>query len=165
MIINLHDVRDGEVTVTEVMEIKSFPSEAHYSLKAIKPFTLTATLTPELDTVGVYLKAEVPVTLECAYTLALFESTVTLDEYLCFTMIKQDDEEELDDCYYEQGPTVNLTPYVFILLLSLIPLKVIAPGAKLPDDVLTEEEHLNGRANRPFARAADLDALYDELDD
>lgn len=165
MIIDLRDVRDGEVTVNEALEIKTFPRDAHYSLKAIKKFTLSATLVPEHDTVGVYLKAEVPVTLECAYTLEHFESTVTLDEYMCFTTEQSDEEEELDDCYYEKGPLVDLTPYVFILLLSNIPLKVVAPGAKLPDDVLTEEEYMNGSGNRPFARDSALDDLYDELDD
>ncbi|HZJ89525.1 MAG TPA: hypothetical protein VFD05_02420 [Bacilli bacterium] len=165
MIIDLRDVRDGEVTLTETLTIKTFPKEAHYSLKAIEKFTLAATLVPEHDSVGVYLKAEVPVMLECAYTLKHFKSTVTLDEYICFTTTANDEEEELDDCYYEKGPHVDLTAYVFILLLSAIPLKVVAPGAKLPDDVLTEEEHSKSGTNRPFAGDPKLDALYDELDD
>lgn len=165
MKIDLRDLREQKITLTEEVNIENFPVGIHYSLKKVHPFLLEVTLTDELETVGVHLGATVKVTLECAYTLIHFESELVLDEYFCLTSIAENGEEELDDCYYEQGPIVDLTPYILILIVSNIPLKVVAPGAKRPENVLSEEDYANGSGNRPFARDDELDALYDELDD
>ncbi len=167
MQIDIRETRFGEVILTETVSIKDFPRDANYSLVKIHDFELDVTFFEQDYEIHVYLNAIVPVTLECAYTLKHFRSVVELDEQICFSDEVDEASADLDDCYYERGPLIDLKPYLSILISSLIPLKVIAPGARLPEsnDVLSEEDYLKTKGHRPFADDEALKKLAEELDD
>lgn len=167
MIIDIRETRYGEVILSETVRIKNFPKDAHYSLVEIQDFELDVSYNDFNDETHVSLNAVVPVTLECAYTLKHFRSVVEINETICFSDEVSESNAELDDCYYEKGPFIDLTPYLFILIISLIPLKVIAPGARLPESevVLSEEEYLKTKGHRPLADDEALRKLAEEIDD
>lgn len=132
--------------VSEVVDLKAFDLSVNYSLKGIKPFTLNVTFETFEEIVEVHMDAEVELILECAYTLEHFSDTIDFEEFLTFNFKKPDVELESDDAFYEKGPLITLDDYVFALILTYIPLKVIKPGAKLPSGgedygVFSEEEY------------------------
>lgn len=150
---------DREQHVHEVVDLSGENFSANYSLKGIAPFTLDVTFNTYDEEVEVSVYAKVRVTLECAYTLELFEDQIELDEELIFNFVNPNIEAESDDAFYEKGPDIVLDHYIYALILSYIPLKVIKPGAKRPESgagysVLTEEEY-----------AAQKQKLGDEYDD
>jgi len=65
---------------------------------------------------------------------------------LLLTFVNPNIEAETDDCFYEKGPEIFLDPYLYAIILSYIPLKVIKPGANLTKEwakvyeILSEEE-------------------------
>lgn len=137
--VKLHQVVKGTIDLSQA------DLSANYSLKGIQPFELAVEFDTFTEVVEAHLKATIIVTLECAYTLDHFEQEIVLDEDLCFNFTNPEIELESDDCFYEKGPDIELDHYVFALILSYIPLKVIKPGATLPTsgnhyEVLTEEE-------------------------
>lgn len=152
-------------TLSEVVDLSAEDYSANYSLKGIKPFTLTVDYDTFTEVVEARFKAKVILTLECAYTLEHFEQELELDEELCFNFVNPDIESESDDCFYEKGPYIELDHYVFALILSYIPLKVVKPGAKRPQsgegyEVLAEDEY----AQKRQTIGDEYSDLFDALD-
>lgn len=148
-----------EQHVSEIIDLSNEDFSANYSLKGIAPFKLDVIFNTYDEEVEVSIYGKVTVTLECAYTLELFEDEIELDEELIFNFVNPNIEAESDDAFYEKGPDIVLDHYIYALILSYIPLKAIKPGAKRPESgegytVLTEEEY-----------AAQKQTLGDEYDD
>ena len=91
---------------------------------------------------------------------------VDTDEYIDFSMLDEDEED--DNIFYVDRPEVDLTPYIFGILITEIPTKVIKEGATLPSsgqgyEVLTEDEYEEKMKNRVDSRFSALDDLdFDE---
>ena len=132
-------------TLTAEVDLSDVDLHANYSLKAIKPFTVTVDFDTFTDVVEVHIRGKVTLILECAYTLEHFDYEVEMDDELTFNFVNPNIEAETDDCFYEKGPEIFLDPYLYAIILSYIPLKVIKPGANLPKsgegyEILSEEE-------------------------
>lgn len=166
MQIKISDGLRGRVVVEGVVDLSSADFSANYSLKGIPPFNLQAFLETFEEEVEVELKAKLVLVLECAYTLEHFDHEVALDEILVFNYKNPKIESENDDIFYEKGPFIDLDPYLYALILSYIPLKVIKPGAKRPESganyqVLSEEEYSATKTSL----GDDFGELLDEIDD
>lgn len=166
MEIKISDGLHGRVLVEGIVDLSEADLSANYSLKGIKPFTLQAYFETFEEEVEVELKAQVVLVLECAYTLEHFEHIIDLDEVLVFNYKNPNIEADSDDIFYEKGPFIDLDPYLYALILSYIPLKVIKPGAQRPErganyQVLSEEEYAKTKKNL----GDDFGDLLDEIDD
>ncbi len=133
-------------TVSSVVDLSAVDLHANYSLKAIKPFMVTVEFDTFTDVVEVHIQGKATLVLECAYTLEHFDYEIEIDDELTFNFVNPNIEAESDDCFYEPGPEIFLDPYLYAIILSYIPLKVIKPGAHLPKsgegyEILTEEEY------------------------
>ena len=156
-------------TVTGIIDLSREDYSANYSLKGIKPFELTVEFDTYTEVVEAHLTGTVTLTLECAYTLDHFEQDFEIDEDLCFNFKNPEIELESDDCFYEKGPDIELDPYVFGLILSYIPLKVIKPGATLPKgsegyEILSEEEYASKKQTVGDEFSDLLDKLEEETE-
>lgn len=150
MKIKIANALSAEATLTEIVDLSHEDYHANFSLKAIKPFPLTVTYNTYDDEVEVMIKGDVTLTLECAYSLELFDDVISLDDDLVFNFKNPNIEAESDDAFYEPGPYIELDHYIYALILSYIPLVVIKPGAKRPEsgegyEVLSEEEYAKKR--------------------
>ncbi len=166
MQIKITDGLRGRVVEEEELDLSAIDYTANYSLKGIKPFPLQVFFETFDEEVEVELKAKVTLVLECAYTLDHFEHEIVLDEVLVFNYKDPNIEVENDDIFYEKGPFIELDHYIYGLILSYIPLKVIKPGAKRPESgdnyaVLSDEEYSSKKLNI----GDDFGDLLDELDD
>lgn len=110
--------------------------------------------------VVINLKAEVIGV--CAYTLEDVPLVIKTNDELDFT----DDEENIDDedLIYIDNPQIDLKPYIYSLICTSLPTRIIKKGATLPKDgngyrVLTEEELLKEKEKRPDPRWAALDDI------
>ncbi|MDY0214205.1 MAG: hypothetical protein RBS24_01550 [Bacilli bacterium] len=155
----------ANLSATEEVDLSHEDFSANYSLKGIKPFNLTVTYDTFTEVLEAHFSAIVTVTLQCAYTLELFDQELELDDELCFNFTNPDIELESDDCFYEKGPFIELDHYAFALILSYIPIKAIKPGAKRPVsgegyEVLSEDEFYAKKQTL----ADEYGDLFDELD-
>ena len=118
------------------------------------------------DIIRVEVDLKAKVVLQCAYTLEPIDYDVDTDEYIDFSMLDEDEED--DNIFYVDRPEVDLTPYIFGILITEIPTKVIKEGATLPlsgqgYEVLTEDEYEEKMKNRVDSRFSALDDLdFDE---
>lgn len=151
--------------VEETIDLSNADYSANYSLKRIADlYVETETnLVGNIFQVSVNLKAKL--TLECAYTLEMFDQDLVIEDELYFTLDDQDEDSE--DVFYERGPVIDLDPYIFGLILSHIPLRVTKPGATLPQgdgtsfEVIDEDTyHQNKHQANPFDDL-DLDEFPD----
>lgn len=154
-----------EQHLSEIVDLSNEDFSANYSLKGIAPFTLDVIFNTFEDEVEVSVYANVTVTLECAYSLELFEQVIEIDELLIFNFMNKDIEAESDDAFYEPGPYIELDHYLFALILSYIPLVAIKPGAKRPTsgegyEVLSEEEY----AAKKQTLGDDFEDIFSKLD-
>ncbi len=109
--------------------------------------------------VNVNLKAHV--TLVCAYTLEDVPYTLKGSEEFDFV---DDKENESESLLYEKNVTINMDPYIFSLLMALVPNKVIKKGAKLPSGgqdyrVISEDTYFEEQENKVDHRFDVLDEL------
>ena len=107
------------------------------------------------------------VVLPCSYTLEDVDYVVKGSEEFIIT-----DEEEEEDVeggmLYEPKAIFSLDPYIFSLLIALVPPKITKPGAKLPEggkgyEVMSEDEYFERKARQVDHRWDALDNL--DLDD
>lgn len=166
MQIKISDGLRGRVVVEGVVDLSKVDYSANYSLKGIPPFSLQVFFETFEEDVEVELKGKVILVLECAYTLEHFNHEIELDEVLMFNFKNPNIELENDDIFYEKGPFIELDHYIYALILSYIPLKVIKPGAKRPGSganyqVLSEEEYSKTKQSL----GDDFGELLDEFDD
>ncbi len=109
--------------------------------------------------VNVNLKAHV--TLVCAYTLEDVPYVLKGSEEFDFVDEKED---ESDTLLYEKNVSINMDPYIFSLLMALVPNKVIKKGAKLPNGgehyrVISEDTYFEEQENKVDHRWDVLDEL------
>lgn len=148
---NINQLINKQLFLKEKIDFTDVDLSSRYSLKAINDLNAEATISMTGDLVHVTLFIEAQVLLECAYTLDIFPDTLSFEEELFFT---DDEEEENEDIYFERGPMIDLDPYIIGLLLASIPLRVIKPGATLPEgndvyEVISEDEYNENMKKRP----------------
>ncbi|MBR0294833.1 MAG: DUF177 domain-containing protein [Bacilli bacterium] len=102
------------------------------------------------------------VILPCSYTLEDVDYIIKGGEEFIFTDEKEEDDEEAG-MIYEPKPIFSLDPYIFSLLIALVPPKVVKKGAKLPEggkgyDVISEDEYYQRKATQ-------VDHRWDKLND
>ena len=102
------------------------------------------------------------VTGVCAYSLEDVPLVIKTNDELDFT----DDEEFEDDdeLIYISSPQIDLKEYIYSLICTSLPSKIIKKGATLPKDgkgyrVLTEEEFQKEKEKTPDPRWACLDDI------
>lgn len=81
--------------------------------------------------------------LECARTLVLVHHPFEIAEELTFTFNK---DYENDDIEYVKGNIIDLSPYIWEIIFSNIPMRVVAENANMPTSgegwqVISEEEY------------------------
>ena len=102
------------------------------------------------------------VVLPCSYTLEDVDYVIKGNE----EFIIVDDKDEADEeagIIYEENAIFSLDPYIYSLLIALIPPKVVKEGAKLPDggkdyEVMSEDEYYERKSKQ-------VDHRWDALDD
>lgn len=166
MQIKITDGLRGRIVVEGIVDLSNDDFSANYSLKGIPPFNLEAYFETFEEEVEIELKGKVVLVLECAYTLEHFNHELELDEVLVFNYKNPKIESENADIFYEKGPFIDLDPYLYALILSYIPLKVVKPGAKRPESganyqVLSEEEYSQTKTSL----GDDFGDILDEIDD
>lgn len=102
------------------------------------------------------------VTLISAYTLKDVPYVIKGNEEFDFTDIEEEADNE--SLFYEKDNIIDFDPYIYSIILALVPEKVINKGEKLPSDgngyrVLTEEEYLKEKENSTDPRWSALDDL------
>ena len=120
------------------------------------------------DILMVTINLKANVVLPCSYTLEDVDYVIKGQEDYIFT----DDEERIDEddysTFYEPNDIIDLNPYIFSIIIALIPFKVVKKGAKLPSGgkdyrVISEEDYYKERANRTDSRWSKLDEIeFDE---
>ena len=138
---------------------------ANYSLKKITDLYVKSVTTLVGNIFQVEINLTAKLSLECAYTLEIFDQDLTIEDVLYFTL--DDLDEDSEDIFYERGPIIDLDGYIFGLILSHIPLRVTKPGATLPQGdgtsfvVIDEETYeKNKHQANPFD-AIDLEDFPD----
>lgn len=161
MEINIWEALNATKTLEAEVNLKDVDLTANYSLKGIKPFTVHISFDTYDEVVEVDIYAKVELILECAYSLEHFPQEIEVEETLCFNYKNKNATEEDGECFYEKGPNIDLDPYLYGLILSYIPMKVVKPGAKRPESgegysVMSEEEYEASRPkNTPFEDVLD----------
>lgn len=140
-------------TIEGDINLASFGNGDNPSLHDISTCHVLATFTLNDDIIDAEVEINALVHLNCAYTLKVFPHKLNVLENLVFTLKNNDDPELIP----LKGNVLDLDHYIFGIILTEIPLKVIAPGAKLPTGgegyrVLSESELKQEKENnRPFA--------------
>lgn len=101
-------------------------------------------------------------TLISAYTLKDVPYAIKGNEEFDFTDVEEEADNE--SLFYEKDNIIDFDPYIYSIILALVPEKVINKGEKLPSDgngyrVLTEEEYLKEKENSTDPRWSALDDL------
>ncbi len=110
------------------------------------------------ETITADIQATATLVLECAYTLEPLERRIKIDEEVHFSETVQDDDELL----YAPGPTIDLDDYLFGLIMTEVPAKVVKRGAHLPKAgkgyrVLNEAELIREKEKNGDPRFSELD--------
>lgn len=148
---NVNNTLTKELVLKEDLDITNLDLSLSYSLKAVNKLSAEAHISTTGDITRVELFIDASVNLECAYTLEIIPQDYSLEEELYFTLTEED---ETEDIYYEQGPIIDLNDYIYGLLVASIPLRVVKPGAKLPEgfanvEVISEDEFNENKKKRP----------------
>ena len=103
----------------------------HSNLRNIENCHIDLAYVDNGDILNVAVKVEADLTLVCAYSLEDVPFHVKMNDKIEFTA-----EEKLSsgDIFYEPRSAIDLDPYIFGLILTSIPIRVIKKGAKLPAD-------------------------------
>ena len=94
----------------------------------------------------------------CSYTLEDVPLKLKFKDSLEFSNEIQDDE----DIIYEEKPIFDLDPYIYELIITETPMKIVKKGAKLPESgdgyrVLSEDEYLKEKEEKKDSRWSKLD--------
>ena len=152
-------------TFTEDVDLSMYhPNE--YFIREIKDCHVAIKATQYETSLDISINIKAHLILPCAYTLEDVPYVVKGQETFLFV----DDEEEADNenSFYDDKPVLDLTPFIYSVLIALTPTKVIKPGAKLPSstsdyDVISEEEYLARKENQTDPRWDVLDNIeFDE---
>jgi uncharacterized metal-binding protein YceD (DUF177 family) len=110
------------------------------------------------DLIKADIEATATLVLECAYTLEPLERNITINETLQLT----EDVREDDALLYAPGPEINLDDYLYGLILTEVPAKVVKRGAHLPKEgkgyrVITEDQLIREKEQNGDPRLNELD--------
>ncbi|MCF0116547.1 MAG: DUF177 domain-containing protein [Bacilli bacterium] len=130
------------------------------SLLDINDTNVTVTLRDYDDIIRLEIDVTSTLTLQCSYTLEPIEYPVDISEDLDFTFEETEDENLI---HIEQNE-IDINQYIFGLLLTEIPMKIVKEGATLPKDgkgyqVMTEDEYIKMKESEPDERFSILDSL------
>ena len=112
----------------------------------------------EIFRVEINLKAEV--VTPCSYTLEDVDFVVKTKDEIDFTDSPLDESEDDGTLVYIDGVLIDLKPFVYSLIVTSIPPKVVKKGAKLPTGVITSDEYekqLEDKADPRWSMLDDLD--------
>ena len=103
------------------------------------------------------------VILPCSYTLEDVDYVIKGSEEFIITDEKDEEDEEAG-VIYEEKAIFSLDPYIYSLLIALIPPKVVKKGAKLPKNgqgyrVMSEEEYEKEKSETVDPRWEKLDSV------
>ena len=151
-----------ETIVDENLTLDSEVYPPHFPLQEIKNIhaSIKAQKFDGFVTINLNIKADV--VLICSYTLKPFQTALKNSENYTFTFYEEDQDE---DMILIKGNIIDLTQYIYDLVVSSIPMKPVAPNAKLPkegngyrvissDDFEKEKET---KGNSKFDKLKDLE--------
>lgn len=139
-----------EEIFTEKIDFSNFPfNETH--VRRIPMCEATIKATDYGETLRAIFQIKAQVIAVCSYTLEDVPMDLDFTDELEFTNVDYQDDEMI----YEPENIIDMDPHILSLIFARIPIKVIKPGAKLPENgngysVLTEEQFLaekNGKKN------------------
>lgn len=161
-----HELKPGKPLVLK--ETLTFPKESYeqvFNLRNLKE--VLATVKAENFGQFIQLTAHVVAKTElvCSYTLESVNQDVEGEEVRVFS-----DELEGEDVEpIPNGNEMELDDWMLQVVIAHVPMKVIKPGAKLPEfdgvEVLSEEEFLQREAEKEDPRFAKLKDWVDDEDD
>ena len=105
------------------------------------------------------------VILPCSYTLEDVDYVIKGNEEFDFV---EDESIAVNESLFFEKETIDLDPYIYSLLIALVPQKVIKKGASLPKGgkgyrVLSEDEYLKEKEKQLDPRWSKLDEIdFDE---
>ena len=133
--------------------------KCHAPLINVKSCHAEAKLQRFEEFIYITLSIKAKVVLQCSYTLQDFDTIISGTDELHFAPSKDEDE----DCIEYKGNTIDLDPYLFILLSASVPLSPKSPNAKAPESgkgyrVLSEDEFFREKSEQGNSQ---FDALKD----
>lgn len=161
MLINRLNYNDGKTHL--VSADIDFSDELYSSsvIRRIKDCHVEIKVTDYDSVFRVEINVKSNVVVGCAYTLEDVDYIVKARDELDFTDEELDEDD--DTLIQMESTIIDLKPYIYSILVSAIPVKVIKKGAKPPKNgngyrVLSEDEFLNEKDKK-------TDSRWDILDD
>ena len=154
-----------EEIFTEKIDFSNFPfNETH--VRRIPMCEATIKATDYGETLRVIFKIKAQVIAVCSYTLEDVPMDLDFTDELEFTNVDYQDDEMI----YEPENIIDMDPHILSLIFARIPIKVIKPGAKLPENgngysVLTEEQFLAEKSGKKNSAWDILDTVKLDEDD
>ena len=154
-----------EEIFTEKIDFSNFPfNETH--VRRIPMCEATIKATDYGETLRVIFQIKAQVIAVCSYTLEDVPMDLDFTDELEFTNVDYQDDEMI----YEPENIIDMDPHILSLIFARIPIKVIKPGAKLPENdngysVLTEEQFLAEKSGKKNSAWDILDTVKLDEDD
>ena len=147
------------VTYEDVIDFKNASYDS-YHVRNIKDCHVVAVATEYGEFLSVKINISCTVLTTSAYTLKNLDYEVKIKDELCFT-----DNKDLEDAYfYEKLPQIDLDDYIFSLIVTNVPTKVVGKNEKLPESgdgyrIMSEEDFYNEKKNKKSSPFDVLDNL------
>ncbi len=154
-----------EEIFTEKIDFSNFPfNETH--VRRIPTCEAIVKATDYGETLRVIFQIKAHVIAVCSYTLEDVPMDLEFTDELEFTNVDYQDDEMI----YEPENIIDMDPHILSLIFARIPIKVIKPGAKLPENgngysVLTEEQFLAEKSGKKNSAWDILDTVKLDEDD
>ena len=118
------------------------------------------------ETLRVIFQIKAQVTAVCSYTLEDVPLELQFQDELEFSNIDYQDDQMI----YEPENIIDMDPHILSLIFARIPIKVVKPGAKLPENgngysVMTEEEYFAEKSGKKNSAWDILDTVKLDEDD
>lgn len=162
MILNTLLLEEGKTL--HLSEDLDFSGEEYTSnlIKSIKSCHVEIDATDYGNLIRVVINLKADIICPCAYTLEDVPLTIKTNEEFDFT----DDEEFMDDdeLIFTNETKIDLKPYIYSVIVTNRPMKVIKKGASRPESgngyrILTEEEFKKEKETKTDSRWSKLDDL------
>jgi len=151
-----------EYELNEVVLLNEEKYPPHFPIAKIGEVKVNVKARKYENFLNVNISLNAKVNLICSYSLKEFESTIKNSDSLNFAFYKEEADE---DTILIEGNYLNLDQYIYDLIILGVPLKPIAPGAKLPEGdnsyrVISSDDYESKKAsegNSKFDKLLDLD--------
>ena len=149
----------------EKIDFSNFPfNETH--VRRIPECLVKIKATDYGQTFRVLFHIKAQVIAVCSYTLEDVPLNIEFDDELEFTSEDYQD----DNMIYEPDNLIDMDPHILSLIFARIPIKVVKPGAKLPENgqgysVMTEEEYYQEKSGKKNSVWDILDTVKLDEDD